>query len=336
MCRDVNHGGRRCPHSTKLATIRRTARRRLLSTSTHASRYELAKVQKEAVEKYLKANPDVAKELLPVTNEFNNGERVRSSGRKLKAFANENFGPIAVVLPETEKMAEEFAEMEQAWTRDEFNAVIQYTINGFDKVNAYLRNKTYFRKLILEDSPPESYAAEKEYVINRIQNLKSAVLKGQGRVTEPRKVYRYVRLPDGVSPSEYVDKYITPGNIMQNPGFLSTSTDPGFVLTHMLAKSTQKYVVLEILTKQGVSVQEDFESSAGNVQSLEHEVLMAPDSKFAVVDVTKRGSITVEEPNPALVGYLARQRTGPGSAGLRVGKKYPYTVIRLADPDLLT
>ena len=240
-----------------------------------------------------------------------------------------------VGTPDTSKMVDEFEVLESQWTNEEANAVHQYTVTGFEEMNAYLRDKNFFRRMVTEAVFPESYAEAKVAVLNRIQVLAQVIKKGQVETQVPRKVYRYVRLPDGISPREYLDRYMAVGSVMKNSGFLSTSADPGFILAHMLKKKgSQRYLVLEMLTKQGISVQRTNTLDAGNVQSLEHEVLMAPESEFAIVDISRRGSITVgEDANPVLAEYLSR--FGRGSDLFESGRKHSVSVVRLVDSELL-
>lgn len=336
MCRNVEHGGHRCPQSTKIATVRRTARRRLMKKFPQGvPRYQLAKAQEEAVSKYLKTHPEVAQAMLPEQNEFNSHGQVDLSKRRLKTIAQQEFTPIVVGTPDTSKMVDEFEVLESQWTNEEANAVHQYTVTGFEEMNAYLRDKNFFRRMVTEAVFPESYAEAKVAVLNRIQVLAQVIKKGQVETQVPRKVYRYVRLPDGISPREYLDRYMAVGSVMKNSGFLSTSADPGFILAHMLKKKgSQRYLVLEMLTKQGISVQRTNTLDAGNVQSLEHEVLMAPESEFAIVDISRRGSITVgEDANPVLAEYLSR--FGRGSDLFESGRKHSVSVVRLVDSELL-
>lgn len=74
MCDSKADGGRRCPHSTKIATIRRTAARRFItknSTGDAPLRSDkIARAKDEAVSQYLYTHPAFAYDCLPNHNSF--------------------------------------------------------------------------------------------------------------------------------------------------------------------------------------------------------------------------------------------------------------------------
>lgn len=290
MCKSKAEGGGRCEYSDMLANVRKKARYKYRDSSSKERKVT------DAVNAWKDANPEIVKEHLPEKMPFQYTpkerpvskelmDRLTSSSRVPVIGAKDADARLQAVID----MHEEFTEWESRLDIDELRAVGAYTMTAFDKINTFLRKKGFLHKLKEDhhgDLSEYAYENVRKRTEDQVNALKSAFKKVSPK-DEPRKLYRFFRVPAGITPREYVDRYLKTGEGFSDPAFMSTTSDPEFIMAHMHDRNestkNKGYVVMEILTKQGQSVQPQPYTRSGHVQSLENEVLLPAGTKLRVV-----------------------------------------------------
>lgn len=347
MCKSQSEGGQRCELSDKLANERHKVRSKLKGQYPS----EVDRQVKKAVEKFRRENPDLVNAHLPETQPF----QVAPSKKHPQQKYLDMFTPGRTPITGT-KTAEEHAELIKKLygeyqkaislgTDDEDRAVSSYTYYGNNWVNTYLRRSGYAElckkeQTILWDREEERYRTPQEhaehYVKPMIRNLEGFIEKAE-KSGEPRKLYRFIEIPAGVDPKTYTEKYFEAGQAYQDKGFMSTTADPDFIygLTKGSVHERRKknFLVLEIVTKQGASLQQRDHSDGGDIQSLEAEVLLPRNMKMRIIDKPKKRSIKLSHDRPDLAnqfhGYYSRERE------CLEGQKASYHVVQLLDEKLI-
>ena len=291
MCKSKAEGGGRCEYPDMLANVRKKARYQ------HRGSYDREREVTKAVNKWKDEHPDIVQAHLPEKMPFQFTPKDRPVPKALLAMltpssrvpitgAVEHEARLASVI----KMHEEFTEWQGRLELDELRAISSYTMTGFELINATLRRKGFSHQIKQDYSGGGGLSqAERErttkYTAERVKAMKSAFKKVAPK-EEPRKLYRFFRVPAGITPREYVDRYMQTGEGFSDAAFMSTTSDPEFIMAHMHdrngGKKNKGYVVMEILTKQGQSLQPHSHTSAGDVQSLENEVLLPAGTKLRV------------------------------------------------------
>jgi hypothetical protein len=277
-----------------IANVRKKARYK------HRDSYDREREVTKAVNKWKDEHPEIVQAHLPERMPFNFTPKDRPVPKALLDMLTPSSRvPITGSTSEEERLQavidrhEAFKQWEAKLTLNEERALSHYTMSGFELMNAMLRKKGFAHRL----KQDYSYALaedERKRVTERtkesVEDLKSAFKKSTP-MTEPRKLYRFFRVPAGVSPSEYIERYLQTGEGFSDPAFMSTTADPEFIMAHMHDRNkgtkNKGYVVMEILTKQGQSVQPHPYTRAGDVQSLENEVLLPPSTKLRVAGINK-------------------------------------------------
>lgn len=295
MCKSQAEGGGRCEYADMLANVRKKTRYKYRNEPYDRER-EVAK----AVNKWKEEHPELVREHLPERMPFNYTPKERPVPKELLAMLTPSSRvPVSGSSSNEERLQavidrhEAFKQWEAKLTLDEERAVSHYTMSGFEMMNAMLRKKGFSDRLKLDSShglSEEERQRVKERTKKSVEDLKSAFKKSTP-MEEPRKLYRFFRVPAGVTPSEYIERYLQTGEGFSDPAFMSTTADPEFIMAHMHDRNkgtkNKGYVVMEILTKQGQSVQPHPYSRAGDVQSLENEVLLPPATKLRVAGINK-------------------------------------------------
>lgn len=288
-------GGKRCKYSDALANVRKKTRVK------HAGEYNVEYKVEESVRRFQEENPELVQEHLPLTMGFQWQPPQLIIPDSLTQLMGK---PRAKIIggkdDNKEAFFKELYERRQLWkaalTPEEKTAVAHYTGTGYEYMNTYLRRHGFSEWLKKNGETTRVLSGEDEsfvdkYVIPRVRSLDLA-LKKKAKDAEPEKVYRFYRAPAGVTAQQYMAKYLTQGSGFKDRGFLSTTADPEYIAAHVLARSgTQAghhYFVMEILTKQGVSLQPSEHTDSGNVQALEAEILLPRNTGLHIVGSGKK------------------------------------------------
>lgn len=347
MCKSKEEGGGRCEYSDMLANVRKKARYK------YRGEYDRERRVTKAVNDWKDAHPEIVKAHLPEKMPFHFIPKDRPVPKELlKMLTPSSRVPINGKTTPEERlqsvidMHEEFTEWESRLEIDELRAISSYTMTSFDKINTFLRKKGFLHKLKEDYHGSVSeyeYKRVKERTEEQVSALKSAFKKVTTK-DEPRKLYRFFRVPAGVTPKEYVERYLKTGEGFTDAAFMSTTSDPEFIMAHMHDRNggtkNKAYVVMEILTKQGQSVQPQPYTSAGHVQSLENEVLLPAGTKLRVTGFNpiqrfEYGSDRKDlygQYNPAHSSHFMFKDYGHHSKGDRLN----FPMVQVIDEKLIT
>lgn len=338
-------GGKRCEVSDALSNVRRKARNKARKNPNYQGMpdYQEREVEEE-VKQFLRDNPELAKAHLPERETFQKPAPKWSVPKSLLDMLGDKKAPITgITANNAEKFYTELNERREKLREivgDRIDGdLINYTQNGYESVNPFLRKKGYKQWEKMHANLTRKWDKDFDYVRDmvkpRIASL-DAGLAASPKPDEPEKLYRYYEVPPGVTPEQYAKKFFIPGESMQDKGFISTSADPEFVatnaITHSETKKNTRYVMLEILSKDGTAMQNQPYATPGDIQSLEAEVLLPRNKKLRVIDQGKR-TITLARDRKDLEWYA--KRYGKKELDLSEGKKISMPVIRMIDEDLI-
>jgi hypothetical protein len=347
MCKSKAEGGGRCEYADMISNVRKKARYK------HRDAFKKEREVTKAVNAWKDAHPEIVKAHLPEKMSFQYTPKERPVPKELLNLLTPSSRVPVVGAKDAEArlqavidMHEEFTEWESRLELDELRAVGAYTLTAFGRINTFLRKKGFAHKM-KEDYSWNISKEEFESVKNRTQEQVNALKSAFKKVTpkeEPRKVYRFFQVPAGVSPKEYVERYLKTGEGFSDPAFMSTTSDPEFIMAHVHDRNkgtkNKGYVVMEILTKQGQSVQPHPYTRSGHVQSLENEVLLPAGTKLRVVGFNpiqrfEYGSDRRDlhgQYNSASDSYYMFKEYGHHSKGDRLN----FPMIQVIDENLIT
>lgn len=341
MCKSGG-GSNRCQYADMLANVRKKARYK------YRNEYNREAEVVKAVNSWKDANPEIVAIHLPEKMPFQFTPKDRPVPKALMQMLTPSSRvPVKGSneedrLKSVSKLHEEFTEWKSRLDEGEARAVGAYTMVGFELINAKLRKKG-FTTQIANDSPEEKERMEAMYN-RRVRAMKSAFKKVNPK-DEPRKLYRFFRVPAGISPKDYVDRYLQTGEGFSDPAFMSTTNDPEFIMAHMHDRNkgtrNKGYVVMEILTKQGQSLQPEPETQAGDVQSLENEVLLPPGTKLKVAGFNPIQRFEYGSDRKDLHGqynsaYSNSQYMFENHGHHRKGDRLTFPMVQLIDEKLIT
>lgn len=289
-------GGKRCEYSDALANVRRKVKSKLKDKDG----YEVAREVTNEVRRFQEQNPEMVAAHLPGTMGF----QAKAPSWDVPASLLEKMGDRKeTVLGAGEQGYNEFFanlySRKEQWfaslDKDEDNAVHAYTMDAFEPINLHLRRRGFTdwakKHAYLYSDLAGKDAYLDKFVKPRIAGMDSALTK-LPPMDEPEKLYRFFRVPAGVNPRDYIKRYMRTGTGFKDRGFLSASADPEYVAAHIMDRSPSQrnkgYVVLEMLTKSGASLQPSDEPYWGHVQSLEAEVLLPRNTAMRIVETGSR------------------------------------------------
>ena len=329
-------GGKRCEYADSIANVRRKTRSKLKGS------YDIEREVVKAVETFKEQNPALVLAHLPEKMSFQYEPPKRPIPEHIKTLLDPLTTPARGSAEDRNVLFGNLYERGREWreglTREEDNAVQQYTMSAFESMNTYLRRHG-FRDWAKQNAFLWGHnESAQDYVENvvrpRVAALDSA-LKKAPMPDEPEKLYRFFRVPSGVTPAQYIRKYFTPGGGFKDRGYLSTTSDPEYVAAHIMSRSggtrNKNYVVMEILSSRGASLQARPTGDPGWVQSLEAEIILPRNAGLHVVDSGKRHfEFSKERPD------LARRYNmfGGRSIDLKEGTSISLPVIRMVDSAL--
>lgn len=315
--------GKRCKYADEMAVIRRKYRRQNPNIS---GREMLKKVEKE-----LESRPELAWHEATKNTSFQWTPPSWSVPHSLTKDM-----PKVGQLPESTPTAKELYEQNEQWwenmDEDEQNAVSSYVMNGYLPVNGILRGRSEWKK----DFPfrKEEWPEHMSQFKKNIAFLDSAMEKAPA-TRRDQPLYRYYRIPAGVNRKEYIEKVLTVSGGHKDKAFMSTTANPLHALAQMYKKNQRHskrglddYVLLEIWTNQGASLQQEEEARVGDIQSQEHEVLLPRNTGLRFIESGTLRHTFEETP-------VELQTTFGGTMRSVVGRKLSVPVIRMIDEKLI-
>jgi ADP-ribosyltransferase exoenzyme len=312
MCQSKAAGGRRCDYADMIANVRRKARYK------HADEYNMERLAQEAVDSWKKENAEIVAAHLPEREIFQaSPNRKPVPSHLLEQFSFNAKKPVkGLNTQDRENLILQLKQEHDSWTeqmnREQERDVVGYSIVSYDLLNRILRRSglaDYFR----ENKTFRQKDEQIEHSKLQITNIDSALSLVQPP-EQPRKLYRYFKLPAGVSAEAYIQKYFITGEGFKDRGYLSSSADPDFVLAQVKQNQerdkTSQYIVLEILTKQGGSLQRDKETSVGHIQSFENEVLLPRNTKMRIVGANPKKLFEFADDRQDLYQQFVQRQNG--------------------------
>jgi hypothetical protein len=330
-------GGKRCEYADSIANVRKKTRSKLKNS------YNIERGVVDAVEKFKEQNPALVLAHLPEKMAFQYQPPQRPVPEHIKGLLTPYAAPALGSAENQDVLFGQLHERGREWrdglTRQEDDTVHDYTLNAYESMNTYLRRHGFQDWAKQNRHLWSSYGeGQQDYVENMIKPRiaeMDAALKKAPAPEEPEKLYRFFRVPSGVTPAQYIRKYFTPGAGFKDRGFLSTTADPEYVAAHIMSRSggtrNKHYVVMEILSSRGASLQPRPEGDPGWVQSLEAEIVLPRNAGLHIVDSGKR-HFEFGKDRPDLAQRY--NMFGGRSVDLKEGTSISLPVIRMVDTAL--
>lgn len=211
-----------------------------------------------------------------------------------------------------QEMAAENEKMMMQMSNREKNVLYSYRISGSD-LNKCLRNPT-----------GDSKKANGLDAMEQAKELDAIIEKFGNPTGKVRKLYRYIELDEDQDAAEYVRENFK-STSYSDSAFMSTTEDLSFILGRAFQRYDKNFVVLEVETADGISIQMDPEEVQGDIQSFEKERLLPRDLKFDVGESFET-VLKIDESREELLTYFAPY-TGEIEAKA-------FNVVRLRDSRL--
>jgi hypothetical protein len=292
MCQTKAEGGKRCDYADAVANVRRKG---IYQANKAGWIGETARKEAEqVVTEWKQQNSKLVEEHLPARQPFQRPGKSTPVPSELAALLTASKTPVTGFTAEEraehlQAMHQEYTSWAVNMTEDEKGQVDSYTNTQYHSINQHLRRRI---------NPGAKGDRPLQKLIGEMNQKRAVVLDGALKKAPqpegPRRLFRFFKVPDGVTPNEYLKRYFETGEGFQEAGFMSTSADPEFVIAQMHKKNAsdtnKNYIVMEILTQQGASLQKYEREVPGIVQSLEKEVLLPRNMKMRIVGTRKSQS----------------------------------------------
>lgn len=337
-------GGKRCEYADAVTNVRKKAQYKFRNKDEYTRKDKV----EEAVRQFQKDNPELVKSHMPKKMGFQYAPPKWSVPQTLLDTLGPKREPAtgAQSKEEFDQKYKDLYEKRQEWeadaSKDEWNAMHRYAMTNFEVVNGHLRGKGNKEwKKSLRGRYSESTQSYKEWAAEKVEpdiEAMDRVMENAEFSDEPQKVYRFFRVPNGIKPSEYIASYMQPGSGFKDKGYLSTSADPEYVASHVMHRSmannesSHQYVVMEILTKRGVSLTPYEKPRSGQVQSLEAEILLPRNAGMRIIDSCKKKVVFGTDRKDLESQYRDRDGT---RLDFSKGASKSFTMVRMIDEDLI-
>lgn len=284
--------GKRCEYADALSNVRRKVRSRMKGSYQGNIDDEITK----ELGKFHRENPELTKAHMPSRMGFQWDPPSWDVPAEVKNLLGDIKEPVKGVENQTQLYAS-LSERNKAWsenmTPDEETAMMQYAMSSFESINPYLRRKGFSEWAKKNGHLYRSGDGAKQYVEEtikpRIEAMDGAMKHAQAPNT-PDKLYRFYRIPAGITPKEYIAKYFQPGTGFKDKGFVSTTADPEYVAAHIMNREgsrNKNYIVLEMVSDSGASLHQAAEYT-GRVQDVEAEVLLPRNTGMRIMETGTR------------------------------------------------
>lgn len=289
-------GGKRCEYSDALSNVRKKVRSK--NKGENVAKHDLERAVALEVRTFQEKNPELVRAHMPEKLGFHYTPRKKEVSSELKTLLGDYSQPVKGVGGDAKaefflNMFNRNKEWQKNLTQDEQNSLHNYTLSAFEYINPFFRRHGFTAYMKEHAYMWASYG--RDGFIQRLRDQANDIdsaLKKRPEPETPDKLYRFYRVPAGVSPAVFIKKYLPKGGGFKDRGFLSASTDPEYIAAHIMDRSASKkntgYVVLEMLSDRGGSLQMRDEPDPGWVQSLESEILLPRNTGFQIVDSGKK------------------------------------------------
>lgn len=284
--------GKRCEYADALSNVRKKVRSRMKGA------YE-GDIDKEIIKElgnFHRDNPELTKAHLPDRMGFQWKPPAWEVPEKAKSLLGDIKEPVKGV-EDQEQLFASLTDRNMAWeenmTDDESAAMRQYAMTSFESINPYLRRKGFAEWAKKNRHLYRGGGGAEQYVEDVMKPRMSAMDSALGHAVTPEKpdtLYRFYRIPAGVTPKEYIKKYFKPGEGFKDKGYVSSSTDPEYVAAHIMNRDgnrNKNYIVLEMVSDSGASLHNSYEYN-GRVQDVESEVLLPRNTGMRIMETGTR------------------------------------------------
>lgn len=159
--------------------------------------------------------------------------------------------------------------------KEQKHALSYYSFSGSKEIHSNFR-KTPLKNIDKED---------KEIIDKISQNL-SKTIEEQSPKDKERILYHYVKNYSDKPIDKFIKEEFLEKQEFSDKSVLSTSEDPSFISAYISKqKNHNQYIVFEIVSKDGISLQSKEQERAGNLQSFEKERLLPTNKKFKIVHI---------------------------------------------------
>lgn len=284
--------GKRCEYADALSNVRKKVRSRMKGAYEGDIEKEITK----ELGKFHENNPDITKAHMPARMGFQWNPPSWEVPERAKSLLGDIKEPVKGVENQSQLYAS-LSERNKAWeanmTKDESTAMMQYAMSSFESINPYLRRKGFAEWAKKNGHLYRGEGGATQYATNvmkpRIQSMDGA-LNHAVTPEQPDKLYRFYRIPAGITPKEYIKKYFQPGTGFKDKGFVSTTADPEYVAAHIMNREgtrNKNYIVLEMVSDSGASLHNAPEYR-GRVQDVEAEVLLPRNTGMRIMETGTR------------------------------------------------
>lgn len=217
MCQSKEDGGKRCDYADQVANARRKARYKFRDD------YDMDRKAEKEVRTWKETNAALVVAHLPEVQPFQTSANKKPIPASLTALLTQKAREAVTGLPEQDRLehTRNLYEAQEEWvkglTNEQESAVRQYTMYFFEGVNAHLRRSGYSDWLKANPVLYSEHAETLARVKRDIASLDIAIAKAPVP-EEPRKLYRFFRVPAGVTPNEYMERYLKEGEAFKDKG----------------------------------------------------------------------------------------------------------------------
>lgn len=278
MC-DV--GGPRCSYSQEWLAAKRKLQRS--KAYRDASYYEHERLERAARWRFQKEHPKEYQAHLPAREKWQTKAKPLTRRRAealAKAFPKPAGWTAAEAPLRTKQLALEKALFKDSLPEKLEDVLVYYSQNGHADINGFLRRG----ERALDDGTREDLASVREHTLRRISELDEIFARAP-KSKEPRVLYRHMLVEPGISPRAYAERYFKVGERVTDAAYMSTTEDASYIRGHAFKRSPSEYLVMQIVSRQGVSLQRQDYESAGSVQSWEKERLLPRGTKLRVLAI---------------------------------------------------
>ena len=191
----------------------------------------------------------------------------------------------------TQRMIEEFKNMESQLNLSEQNTLSHYTFAGSSSMNRLLHNE------------PRDYENTPENIERNWKDIKAldSIIEKFGNNGETKTLYRYLNFDKKADLNKILKDTFEENSTYTDTGFMSTTEDLSFIAAYAKKHSrNRKFIVLEIETNKGISLQQK-EERVGDLLTFEKERLLPRDMKFTIEELSQK-TIKVDDSRENLLG----------------------------------
>lgn len=287
MC---NVGGPRCDYSQLWLSRKRKLQR--TPEYREASDYGRERLEREARWTFQKEQAPAFQKHLPKTAKWQT--KATALPRRQAEALMKKFTPPSVISQAeaealTHKLAQEHDEVVGDYRSEEASVLGFYAMTGHESINSYLR-------VGAKGLPQyEDYMEDMEKLTQHRIAVMDALFEGHEKSFTPRQLYRHMLVEPGISPKAFAEKYFKVGERVSDAAYMSTTEDAAYIRGHAFKRRPSEYLVMKILSRQGVSMKRDEKETVGDLQSWEKERLLPRGTKLRVVGIRNDEYAIAEE-----------------------------------------